>query len=112
MAVAGTLTLTGTLTGVSTGTRQVSLEWVITSGKEPVTVDLASGDNTLTVPAGTTLVVITPPTTNTVALKVKGAAGDTGWLISKTKPTPMTYDSGPAIINAASAVTGATVTFI
>lgn len=112
MAVAGTLYLTGTLTGGTTGPRPLALSWSITGGKEPVTVDLAMGDNTLTVPTGTTLILIVPPTSNAVALKVKGAAGDTGVLISKTKPTVLTWDSGPVIVNAASAIIGATVTFI
>lgn len=112
MAIAGTLSLTGTLTGESTGTHQVALEWEITTGKETTVVGLSSGDNTLSVPTGTTLIVITPPTSNSLALKVKGAGGDTGVAISKTKPTVLTWDSGTVIINAANTIAAATIRFI
>lgn len=113
MAIAGVIYVTGELTGVTTGSRQLALSWTITDGKEEVRVDLAAGDNSFTVPTGTSLVVVVPPTTNVIPLKLKGAAGDTGVIISSTRPTVVAYDSGPFIVNAnGGAVTGATIYFI
>ena len=44
--------------------------------EQPLT--LALGDNIVDLPTGTTYVCVAPVTGNTVALKVKGASGDTG----------------------------------
>ncbi|MBJ7596495.1 hypothetical protein [Candidatus Nephthysia bennettiae] len=75
---------------------------------------LASGDNVFTVPtapAGVVGCLIVPPTTNTFTLKLKGSAGDTGIVISKTGPTVLGFDPAalPAAIivnSSASFVTG------
>ena len=94
MAVAGTLSVTGTLTGHPEGTRLVAISWTITAGKSAVTVGLASGANTISVPSGTTLVFIIPPPTNTETITFKGVTGDTGRQISKTRPTILAWETG------------------
>jgi hypothetical protein len=52
---------------------------------------LTSGNNTITVPSstGVTGVTIVPLSTNTVAITLKGVAGDTGISIALTSPTSL-----------------------
>lgn len=75
--------------------------------------NLILGANTITLPGGGATVkgcVIVPPSGNTSTLTVKGIAGDTGIVISKTEPTSIAFDSTalPAnfVINASAAITG------
>ena|SRR5215475_7553806 len=63
-----------------------------------------SGDNTLTIPSGTKVILVIPPTTNAATLKWKGAGGDTGTTMSPTLPYVGTYSAGSVIINASSSV--------
>lgn len=77
---------------------------------------LANGDNTFTVPtapSGVVGCVIEPPSTNTNALKLKGAGADTGIEISKTGPTILNFNpaSPPVsfIVNSTGAMTAGTV---
>jgi len=115
VAVTGTVYLTGELLGNPEGRRNINLSWSITAGAFAVKADLASGDNdlTTTIPSGTTLIVVIPPTSNTQALKLKGAAGDTGVRISPTKPHVHAWGAaGSFIVNAAGTVTGAEIQFI
>ena len=53
----------------------------------PITVTLASGDNTLTVPPGSLGLLIVPSSTSTVVKKLKGIGGDTGFTISSSRIT-------------------------
>ena len=113
MAVAGTISVTGTLTGHPEGSRTVALEWDITAGLSAVTVGLASGANTITVPTGCTLVIIVPPTTNTETITLKGVTGDTGRQISKTKPTILAWETGSDFFLLTSgAIAGAEIYFV
>lgn len=75
------------------------------------TVTLAAGDNTLTIPTGTTLVQVKPPTTNAIVLKLKGAGADTGFTLQPNTPTLITWAAGAIIINAVSQVTGVQLGF-
>lgn len=83
-----------------------------TSLGETEILDLAGGDNTITVPTstGSTLagVTIVPPSGNTEALILKGVGGDTGIALHKTDPTSLGLDSGVTsfVLNAAGAVDG------
>jgi hypothetical protein len=56
-------------------------------------VALGAGSTTVTVPTGSTYVLITPPTSNIQAITLKGVAGDTGVAIAKTKPTLLSLDT-------------------
>jgi hypothetical protein len=75
------------------------------------TVTLAAGDNTLTIPAGTTLIGIKPPTTNAIVLKLKGAGGDTGFTLQPNTPTLISWAAGTVLINAVSQLTGVQLAF-
>jgi len=69
---------------------------------------LVTGDNTITIPSTAAGVVIEPPAGGTVALKLKGAAGDTGVVLSKKAVTKLAFDTTPPadfILNAGAAVT-------
>lgn len=113
MAVAGTLSVTGTLTGHPEGSRLVSLTWTITAGKSNVTVDLSSGANTVTVPSGTTLVVVIPPTTNTETITAKGVSGDTGFQLSKTRPSIIAWETGSSLVlTTSAAISGTEIYFV
>lgn len=46
----------------------------------------AGSDNTVTVPAGASVVLIVPPKTQHVAWTLKGATGDTGIELAKNMP--------------------------
>jgi len=113
VAVTGTLTFGGSLSGEPEGSSTVSLSWSITAGVSTSTVDLASGANTITVPAGTTLVVVIPPTGNSQTITAKGVSGDTGFQLSKTKPTVIAWETGANfVLTAGATITGLKVLFI
>lgn len=74
-------------------------------------VTLAIGDNVITAPTGGSTpkaCVIVKPLLNTVVLKLKGSAGDTGVQLHKTDPDAISVDAGVAsiILNAAAQVVG------
>ena len=73
------------------------------------TVTLASGDNILAVPVGTTLVQVVPPPTNIIVLKT-GTAG-VGWTLQPAMANLFTWSGGNLIVNAASTVTGVKLGF-
>lgn len=56
-------------------------------------VTLASGFNSVTVPAGAVGVMITPPSNNAFTLTMKGIIGDTGIKISMTTTSVFIFDS-------------------
>lgn len=60
---------------------------------------LASGDNTITLPTGGSVVksaTIIPPSGNTQSITIKGVTGDTGLVLSLTEPTTLTFKATPA----------------
>jgi hypothetical protein len=75
-------------------------------------LNLASGNNAITVPANSVGVVITPPAANVVALKYKTTSGDVGINIPQGASSIEIFDPSnlPATIylNAASLTTGNT----
>lgn len=111
--------------GIGTGTVRVVVDYAFgtnpaataldvtaSNGNSPLTalpMDLASGDNTLSVPSAAAGVVFVPPNDNAVALTLKGDAGDTGIALAKTLPAVVTLNtpgSGTVIVNAGGSVTG------
>lgn len=72
-------------------------------------VTLASGDNTLAVPVGTTLVQVVPPSTNIIVLKT--GTGGNGWTLQPAMANLFTWAAGNLIINAASSVAGVKLGF-
>ena len=85
---------------------------------EVLTLNLASGDNTITIPPSAISVAIVPPNTNAQALKVRTNlnSGDAGLPISATDPWGPYCWRGLAptslIINAGGTVTGVQITFL
>lgn len=73
----------------------------------PVDVALSTGDNSISVPPGALGFVLVPPTTSTVAKKLKGAGGDSGFPIATALISVLSIPAGTAtiIINAASGET-------
>ena len=70
-----------------------------------------AGDTIIAVPSTATFVLVVPPPTNTVALKYREVAGDTGSFISPTQACIKSFDPAnrPAnlYLNAAGALTAA-----
>lgn len=113
MAVGGSVTISGTITGLPIGSKVVGPYQIAPTGlvDQVTDITLVSGDNTITVPATATGCVIIPPPVNTVVLKIKGVGGDTGIVISKINPFILCFDTVPPasfIINAASLTAGNT----
>ena len=65
-------------------------------------VTLASGDNTIAIPASAKGFLFIPPTGNTDSITLKGAGGDTGKTLSKTEPLYLSFpaDGQDVILNA------------
>lgn len=113
MAVTGVLYLTGTLAGEPEGSSTVALSWTITAGISDALVDLASGANTITVPSGTTVILVIPPTANTQTITAKGLSADTGFQLSKTAPSVIAWQTGSSfVLTAGGTITGLKVLFI
>jgi len=90
MAGSATIAFSTAVTGLATGTKTVTpTPVVLTTAVADITgdIDLAIGDNTISVPSGATYVVLEfPITAGTITLK--GAGGDTGvQLLSNTTMT-------------------------
>jgi hypothetical protein len=80
----------------------IDAQWTITNAIGAISrVTLANGDNTITVPAGTTLIIMIPPVTSNFSKVQKGAGGDTGTGIQRTFPEVFPYASGNFIVNSA-----------
>lgn len=116
MATTGTVGISATVSGGSSGQRFFSCAIPITNGVDASTVvALNSGANTITPPTGATLAVIfgpnaTNPAPNplsTASLTLKGVTGDTGLSISGTYPTVWTFGTEPStyVITASGATT-------
>ncbi len=108
MAASAIISITGSVTGLPTGTKKLAGQIISTTAISIITdVILASGDNTITVPTGATAVLIQPPLANAIALTLKGAGGDTGILLHKIYPTLVSLSAGQTtlIINAGSLMT-------
>ena len=93
---ATTITITGSMTGLDTGTGVTLNMTQTTVFGLPSSVALAIGFNTITVPTGVTGgVIIDPPNTNTQTLTLKGVTGDTGTPLSKVNATLVAFDTSP-----------------
>lgn len=95
MAATGTVTTSGTVTGLPGG-NSLTIAGQITSAAavgELLQQALTTGANTITVPTGSVAVIITPPSGSVVVLTLKGVTGDTGVIIA-----PSGLVSFPAVI--------------
>lgn len=116
--MAGTLTIAGTAPGLLTGQKTIGPVTMTGASVIGTVTDLtlASGDNTIAVPAGATAVMIELPATGTVQLKLRtnlNAAdggtpfGPTGYVV-----WPVYTGTTSLIINAASATGAIEASFI
>ncbi len=118
MAVTADLSFVLRLTGDVESSDIFSFVQSIVSPGQLQVVDLASGDNTITIPTGGSSVpvalIIIPPAGNTETLTLKGDAGDTGVAIKPTDPCCISLPSGASnpILNAGGIVTGIRYYFI
>lgn len=116
MTAVAALTLGGQVTGLPAGTMAVTAVWnAPTASGEIINVVLATGDNTIAIPSGSTLVLITPPLANTATLCLKGAGSDYGLTFAPTMQSnsqPIVLPIQPAqtslIINSSAPVAGVT----
>jgi len=86
MAKTSTCTVGVTVVGdsVNESYTPAALSNVAAPAGGPISIALASGDNTITIPPGAIAVLIVPPATSVIVKKLKGIAGDTGFQISTT----------------------------
>lgn len=114
----GILRILATVTGLAEGDQTIGpLELQATSavGERRSPLTLASGNNTIAVPATATVALLIPPVGNAQTLTLKGASGDTGVALHKTFPTPIALEAGAnanLIIAAGATVNGFVVVFI
>lgn len=109
MAAAGNITLAANVVGGLDGSRSFGPVTITTAAAvtQTVSVALIVGATTLTVPAGSTAVVLFPPNSanpipNPVfggTVTVKGISGDTGVTVSNKWPTLLGFDTATAPAN-------------
>ncbi len=81
-------------------------------GVSPSFVTLSSGNNTIAVPASATGVVIVPTPGSTVALTLKGIAGDTGIPLDPALSTSLKFTAGAVASFVLNAASGTTVSLV
>jgi len=99
--MASSITISGVKPGVGAGPQTIGPLTITANASIGAVTDivLASGANTITVPAGSTAMVIVPPTTNTQTLTLKGVTGDTGVPLSPTQPSVISFPaSAPSTV--------------
>lgn len=88
MALTGTLRLTGRILGALAGPRDLDVAIPITSGVLlHQLLTLTTSQSTLTLPTGTTTVVLAPPTSNGTVWGVAASSGGPLILLALTIPT-------------------------
>jgi len=102
MAVQSTRSTVITYTGDVTGTEEVDAA-ANTASPGAITIQaLASGFNSISVPASTGVTVkavtIVPPAGNTTSIILKGVTGDTGIQLHDTDPTTVSLDDSVTAI--------------
>lgn len=110
--MAGTVTITGLSASEPTGSRTLGPMSIVGSVVvgDTQTLALASGDNTISIPAGAVGVVLVPPTNASAALKYRTSlnAADTGLPINSSQPFVHVFPATPPtsiILNAATSQT-------
>lgn len=113
MATKSTRTIVVAFTGDFVGTDSLPVAVNANSPVQSTPVTLSSGANTISVPAGSTAVQITPPTTNTNSITFKGVTGDTGVRLHNTQPASIPLDSSVTqfVLTAGATITGVVIMF-
>lgn len=117
MAGLGQVSIAATVQNLLTGSKSLGpvVANVASAVAQTTQTDFAIGDNTITIPTGTTWLIIVMPPAATGVIKLKGNAGDTGIQVSKTAPAlvlPFDGTLPTLIINATVAITGVELLFI
>lgn len=99
-----TAKLVAEVVDASSGTRLIEALWTITAPIAAITsLGLVSGDNTIAWPTSSRLLIAFPSPTETATIKLKGAGGDTGVVISNSQPLVLAKTVAADIIINASA---------
>lgn len=114
MTATANVSITGTISGLPTGSRTIGPINVASAAASGAVTEivLQSGANTITLPTlpAPTGCVIQLPSTNTAVVTLKGVTGDTGIAIGKTGSTLLTWDPTALptsfVLNSASTQTG------
>lgn len=115
MAISGGWRISGSVTGLTAGTRAVDVSIIAgaTAVGDSITQSFPIGFTTVNPPATATAALIIPPLANTNALTLKGVTGDTGIPISKTQPMVVTLVAGSTFgILVATGATTLTIVFL
>lgn len=120
MAATASVSITGTVTGLPTGSRVLGPMTIASVSAVGSVTDLilASGVNTITVPTGATAAIIQFAVGSVTTKTLKGIAGDTGIVVAKTGTVVINFDTTalPAnfVINSSALDTGLTteITFV
>lgn len=85
---AGTLTLSGTITGFPTGSRTVSVLFPLPAAIDvSLSVNLSTGDNQIPVPSGASMVIIEFPSGTSSQILLKSQPADAGVSLNPFLPT-------------------------
>lgn len=117
MALRSLIQLRGLLEGLPAGSINIAPTDIQNNTPPSFTLQdtMASGDNTILVPAKAYGCIIIFDATSTTVKKIKGVAGDTGIVLAKTKWNVLTFDTTPPasfIINSSALDTGKLTTVI
>lgn len=94
MPGSGTLTLTGIIVGFPAGQRTVSIPWVLGAAIDSSNpISLGVGITTISVPSGASMMLVEPPSGNTIPILLLGSLTDTGITLHKTFPHWQSLDS-------------------
>lgn len=83
MSATGTVSVVGTVEDLPTGTKSITPPAISAPAAiaAEVQLELASGDNTIDVPAGATVAIVAFDQDSTTIKTLKGAGGDTGLIL-------------------------------
>lgn len=114
MATSGGWRILGKVTGLPSGNRDVDVTVAATATAvdHVFTSSFGAGYHAIAVPINATACLIIPPSTNAIALTLKGATGDTGIPISMTQPTLIALDTTATVVGLTTGGVTAAVTFI
>ena len=99
MTGSGTLTLTGTITGFSSGSRTVNVPWVFPAAVESTySYFLGVGTTQISVPGGSSMVMIEPPESNPVPIFLAASPTDIGIALHRTLPHWQSLDGSVSIL--------------
>lgn len=116
MPAIGVLNLSGSVTALPTGTKNIVVPAINSAAASGAVIDinLASGANVISIAPGATAAVILMPSTNSLLVTLKGVSGDTGIAINRSTWTVISFDPTATsfVLTAAGVVNGVEISFI